>query len=117
MAAYMPDTEKQMQNSTGLSPKAGTAFTEASTCGAMPFFLPSAMILWNVPAAGTKWSSWNFIIITNAYPSKNFMRKQCPNFSESVLLHDFFFYILCYNPLKGGWFHENRYRGITQKIH
>ena len=46
------------------------------------------------PNCKQKWSFWNSIIIISAYPSKNSMREQCPNLSESVLLHDFFFHVL-----------------------
>ena len=53
------------------------------------FFLLSVMTLWNVRTVNTRWYFLNFITITNAYPSKNFTRKQCPNPVESVLLHKF----------------------------
>ena len=59
-------------------------------------------ILCCVLNAAIRWSFWNSITIINAYPLKNFTRKPCPNLVESVLLHNSFFYYLCYNPPEGG---------------
>ncbi len=54
MADSMQDTGRLIQNSIGLYPKANITYTEVLTNGAPPFFLPSAMILWNALTANTK---------------------------------------------------------------
>ena len=65
-------------------------FTAVFTSEETPSCLPLAMPPWTALTAVIKWYFLNFIIITSAYPLKNFTRKQCPNLVESILLHDFF---------------------------
>ena len=85
----MPDTGKQINLFFLPFQKKSTAFTAVSINGGLLSCCLLVMILWNVLTVNTKWFFLNFITITNAYLSRNFTRKQCPNLVESVLLHKF----------------------------
>jgi len=83
-------TAKSIPSFTVPFPETSTISTVVSTNGELPFSLLLVMTPWNARIASTKWYFLNSITIMNAYPSKNFTRKQCPNLVESVLLRDFF---------------------------
>lgn len=86
----MPGTVRLIQNFTGSSQKKNTGYTAASTDGDPLSSSLSVMTLYIVLNVIIKWSSWNSITTTNAYPSKKCTRKQCPNLVESVPLHSVF---------------------------
>ena len=95
----MQDTERLIQNFIRLFTNLNIISIGVLTNGEQPSCFPSAMILLSVLIGDIQCCFWNFITITAAYPSKNSTREQCPNFSESVLLHNV---CLQYNPPKGG---------------
>lgn len=83
----MQDTVRLIQNFTVSSQEKNTEYTAALHNGEPLFFALLVMTLCVVLNVITKWSSWNSITTTNAYPSKKCTRKQCPNLVESVPLH------------------------------
>ena len=101
MAVSTQDIGQQIQNFTEQYINQSITSIEALTNGEQLSFLPLVTILFCVLNAAIRWSFWNSITIINAYPLKNFTRKPCPNLVESVLLHNSFFYYLCYNPPEG----------------
>ena len=83
----MQDTVRLIQNCTVLSQKKNIKYTAALPDGEPLFFSLLVMTLYIVLNVITKWSFWNSITTTNAYPSKKCTRKSCPNLVESVPPH------------------------------